>query len=248
MELNWSTFLLEIINFLVLVWILKRFLYKPVLDVIARRRAGIEQSLADANALHEDAENLKQQYEERLSHWERERQSAREALARELETERTTKLAELQTTLEQEREKTRVAEARHQADVQLKMEETALLQGARFAARLLEYGAGPETEGRLVELVIDELEQLPADRITTLRNGSGTTPAAITIVSAFPLPDEQRKRLMQALAMLAGPDIPQHFEQNRELLAGLHITIGAWILGMNIRDELSGFTALAHDE
>ena len=248
MELNWSTFLLEIINFLVLVWILKRFLYKPVLDIIARRRAGIEKSLADAKTLHGDAENLKQQYEERLSHWERERQTAREALARELETERTAKLEELQITLKQEREKTRVAEARHQADVQHKMEETALLQGARFAARLLEYGVGPETEGRLVELAIDELKQLPAERITTLRNGYGTTPAAITIVSAFPLPDEQRERLKQALEMIAGPDIPQCFEQNPDLLAGIHITIGAWILGVNIRDELSGFAALAHDE
>jgi len=42
MELNWSTFLLEIINFLILVWILKHFFYKPILDVIAHRRADIE--------------------------------------------------------------------------------------------------------------------------------------------------------------------------------------------------------------
>ena len=54
MELNWSTFVLEILNFLVLVWILKRFLYKPVLAVIARRREGIEKSLAEARSLHED--------------------------------------------------------------------------------------------------------------------------------------------------------------------------------------------------
>ena len=38
MELSGSTFVLEIINFLILVWILKRFLYKPVLGVIAKRR------------------------------------------------------------------------------------------------------------------------------------------------------------------------------------------------------------------
>ncbi len=39
MELNWSTLLLEIVNFLVLVWILKRFLYRPVLQVIEERRS-----------------------------------------------------------------------------------------------------------------------------------------------------------------------------------------------------------------
>ncbi len=248
MELNWSTFLLEIINFLVLVWILKHFLYKPVLDIIARRRTEIEKRLADANTLNENAEHLKQQYEERLSHWERERQIAREDMAQKLEAERTAKLAELQITLEQERKKARVAEARHQVDVQHKMEETALLQGASFAARLLEHGAGPETERRLVELVIEELKQLPAERITTLRNGYGTSPTAITIASAFPLPGEQREQLKQAVAIISSPNIPQRFEQNPDLVAGIHITIGAWILGMNIRDELIGFTALAHNE
>ena len=50
MELTWSTFILEIINFLILVWILKRFLYKPVMDAIAKRRASIEQSMQDAAA------------------------------------------------------------------------------------------------------------------------------------------------------------------------------------------------------
>ena len=59
MELNWSTFLLEIINFLVLVWILKRFLYQPVLDVIARRRKAIEAQLAEALRLQDEAESLK---------------------------------------------------------------------------------------------------------------------------------------------------------------------------------------------
>jgi len=77
MDLSWSTFVLEIINFLVLVWILKRFLYKPVLDVIARRRAGIEKSMADAEALHADAEKLQEQYEDRLAVWDQERLQAR---------------------------------------------------------------------------------------------------------------------------------------------------------------------------
>ena len=37
MELDWSTFALEIINFLALLWILKRFLYRPILAVVAER-------------------------------------------------------------------------------------------------------------------------------------------------------------------------------------------------------------------
>ena len=40
MELDWTTFVLEVINFLVLVWILRRYLYRPVLNTLAARKAG----------------------------------------------------------------------------------------------------------------------------------------------------------------------------------------------------------------
>jgi len=248
LELSWSTFVLEIINFLVLVWILKRFLYKPVLDVIARRRAGIEKSLADAEALHTEAERLQEQYEGRLADWDQERQQVHEELAQEIEAERARKLVKLQTALEQEREKARVAEARRQADDRRKMEETSLMHGARFATHLLEQASGPDTEARLVELMITELTQLPTKHIAALRNSYGKTPEAVVVVSSFPLPDDHRQRLEQALATVTSPNIPVRFEQNSELLAGMRITIGAWVLGANLRDELKGFMELAHGE
>ena len=123
MELNWSTFILEIINFLVLVWILKRFLYKPVLEIIARRQASIDKTLADAKQLHDDAESLQQQYEGRLADWDQERKQAREKLAEELHADRARKLEELKAALEQERERAAVAEQRRLSDAQLEMED-----------------------------------------------------------------------------------------------------------------------------
>jgi len=246
LELNWSTVLLEILNFLVLVWILKRFLYQPVLDVIARRRAGVEKTLADAETRHAEAARLQEQYEGRLAEWDKERQQARDRLARELDAERARKLAELQTTLEQQREKARVAEQRRQADALRKLEETALQHASRFTTQLLQQASGPELEARLVDLAIAGLAALPAARITELRNSYGRPPEAIRVASAFPLADDQRQRLGQALAGVVDPDIQQHFEQDRTLLAGVRISIGAWVLGINLADELKGFMELSH--
>lgn len=246
MELSWSTFVLEILNFLVLVWILKRFLYKPVLEVIARRRAGIEKTRTDAETLHADAEKLREQYEGRLADWNRERQQARDALTRELEAERASKIVALRNELTQEREKSRVAAASRQADALRKVEETALVQAAKFATRLLEAAAGAETQARLVELVITGLSQLPDERIAALRNSYGQTPDVIKVVSAFPLAGDQRQRLEETLVAVTALNIPLQFEQDSDLLAGVRITIGAWILGANIRDELRGFTELVH--
>jgi len=247
-ELSWSTFILEIINFLVLVWILKRFLYKPVLDVIARRRAGIEKTLTEAKDLHQKAESLQQQYEGRLANWQQEREQMRESLAREIETERSARMSELQASLKQEREKSRVTEERRQADSMQKMEATALMQGATFASRLLELASGPDTEARLVDLAVAELAKLSGERIAALRNNFGRAPQGIVVASAFPLSDQQRQQLEQALAKVAGTEMPLNFEQDRNLLAGVRINVGAWVLGANLQDELKGFADLAQPE
>jgi F-type H+-transporting ATPase subunit b len=148
-EVNWSTFVLEFINFLVLVWLLKRFLYKPVLEIIEQRRAAIEATLAEAETRHSDAEKLQAHYETRVADWEQERQQSREALVRELEIEREHQLADLKTELALEREKSHAADARRQADSQRQMESTALEHGARFASRLLSLATGPELHTRL---------------------------------------------------------------------------------------------------
>jgi F-type H+-transporting ATPase subunit b len=247
LELNWSTFVLEILNFLVLVWILKRFFYQPVLNVIARRRAGIEKTLADAKTLHDDAEDLQARYRDRLADWEKERQQARERLEREIEEKRIQSLAELQSELEQQREKARVADARRQADATRKAEQAALNQAARFASRLLGQTAGPELEAKLLEMVIDELPQISAEQIGTLRNSWEQTSEPISVASAFPLSDAQRQRLQEALRAATGKDLPLHCEQDAELLAGVRITLGAWILSANLQDELRSFAELEHN-
>jgi len=248
MELNWSTFILEMINFLVLVWILKRFLYKPVLDVIARRQSGIDKALSDSEALHQKAEQLQRQYEGRIAEWENERRQARESLAGELDAERTRRMSEIQASLEQERERSRVADARRQANEARMLEEKAMSQAAGFASRLLGMAAGPELHKRLVDLLAEELEALSAGRLESVRSHYAKTPEAIVVTSPFPLSDDQRRRLEKVLKKTTGSEVPVRYETGEELLAGLRVVIGAWVLGANIQDELKGFADLSADE
>lgn len=249
MELSWTTFILEIINFLVLMWLLKRFFYKPVLDVIARRRAEINSRIDSANARQDEAEHLKQQYESRLASWEQERQQAREALARDIDAERTRLLADVQRSVAEAQEKARVGEAQRQADARQAMEETALELGARFASRLLEQVAGPELEARLIDLLISELSAAPAEQraamqaLAAARQGS-----PVSVSSAYPLATEQRQRLEDVLRALTSTDVAITYTQAPALLAGCQIVIDAWELGANLRDELRGFTELATDD
>ncbi len=251
MELSWSTFLLEIVNFVVLVWILKRFLYRPVLAVIARRRAGIDRELADAAALKTEAEALRTRYEGRVEEWNAERQKAREALNQELDAERAKRLEALRGALERERTQAAAAEARRQADTAERVERTALEQAARFAARLLEHAAGPETERRLAELALEQLAALPAAQAAEIADGLAAARApeapTLAVASAYPLDQTLRDRLATALAALLGRAPHCEFVEDPSLVAGLRVTVGPWVLGLNVRDELAGFARFAHE-
>ena len=122
MEFNVSTFILEIINFLILIWILQRLFYKPLLEVIAKRKQFIDQSLADAKAMQQQAEEQRSFYENRQKLWEQEKQAALAALHQQIDAERRTQMARLDTDLEQERQKINVTLQRQQQELQRQAE------------------------------------------------------------------------------------------------------------------------------
>ncbi|SEG07408.1 F0F1 ATP synthase subunit delta [Marinobacterium lutimaris] len=247
MELSWSTLLLEIINFALLMWLLLHFFYKPLLAVIARRQARIEQQLQQAETLQAEAQALKSRYENRLSHWEQERQSAREALTTELAGQRCRLEAELKHSLEQQREKAQVIAQRHETELQARIERQAMLQAAQFATRLLTESAGPELQDRLIQLLLDSLPALEAEQLNELRTEVQDNGACIEINSAFPLSEDQQTALHQALETLLEKPAPLKLNLDPALIAGVRIGIGPWVLQTNVLDELRGFVELYHD-
>lgn len=246
MELNLTTFVLELINFLVLVWILKRFLYRPVLDIISRRQESIKQRMAEAQQVHAEADQLKEQYTNRVSDWEKERQAARERLYTELDDERAKRMKELDVKLKEEQDKAHAAAARRLEDATQKIEQTALDQAAAFSARLLSELAGPELESRLLDLVIDDFKTMPEEKRDPLRTGWKQTREPIAVSSVWALPDDARQRLQQVLHEAVDPDAEIDYKQDPELIAGLRIAIGAWVMGANLRDELHAFAEQGH--
>ncbi|WP_295797536.1 F0F1 ATP synthase subunit delta [uncultured Microbulbifer sp.] len=247
MELNWTTFLLEIINFLVLVWLLKRFFYKPLQAAIARRQAAIDQRIEKARKMEEDAQQLQQQYEKDLAALERERELAREQLQREISDERKKQEQELAASLQKKREQAAVVEQRQARELQRQQQQTALEQGSRFASRLLQEGAGPELQTRLQALLLDSLREIPAEQLARWQDRLGADGDTVEVVSAFPLEADSRGQITQALQRALQRDVHCHFAEDSGLIAGLRINMGPWVLGTNVRDELDGFARLERE-
>lgn len=241
MEFDWTTFSLEIVNFLVLVWILKRFLYRPVLDVLAKRRAGIEKSLADAKRIEADATALKAQNERRLAQWEEEKEAAQARLVEEIAAERARLMAGLEASLDEEREKRKALNARREKEWQQSVEEQAIRQAGAFAAALLSRLASGGLQERLFEMVLEDLKGLAGSEREAVAAAAKTNGKA-QIQSAFPLDGAQRQTLEGLLGEIAGTPVAAEYGENSDLVAGIRVSIGPWVLHGNLRDELKFFT------
>ena len=243
MQFDWTTFILEILNFLVLVWILKRFLYGPVLAMLDARQQRIKDESARAELLRNQAEDLRQQYEQRLADWNQQQETSRRQLEEELAKQRSDSLESLKQTLADEEAKLR---ARNQSVIASR-EATLIREAASAAyaqtASMLQRLASPDLTGNIVKVLIEDLQTLPDSEQVALCKAavSLTTESPIEVLSAHDLTESEQAQLSQAVSTATGQTLPLVFKQDETLIAGVRVTLGECLLHANLADELAFF-------
>jgi len=240
MELDWTTFALEIINFLALIWILKRFLYCPVLATLGQRRADIEATLNEARVTEGKALALQGQFERRLADWEREKAAARSQFDAQMAAEHARQMEALDRDLAAERQRSAARDAHRQETQQRELASQSGALARQFASALLARLAGPEIEGRLVAIFVEELSALPEERLEPLRAGPNGHGQGV-LSSAHPLSEEQRRQISGAVDARLGKLVHLDFVEDSELLAGVRLSLGAWQLDLSLAGELGVF-------
>lgn len=243
MQLDWTTFILEILNFLVLVWILQRFLYRPVLALLDARQQRINQQTERAAQLHAEAEALQSQYQARLADWQQQQDAARRALEEELAQLRSSELDALRKTLADEEAKFRVRNQAATATREAALIREAAAKAYAQTAAMLQRMAGPDLTGRIVEIFLEDLRQLPEAELAALHKAAAALiqASAVTIASAHPLTDADQSRLGQALSAAAGRELACNFSTDPALIAGVRAVVGECQLHANLADELAFF-------
>ena len=88
MLIDWFTVLAQVINFLILVWLLKRFLYRPILDAIDAREKRIAQELADADTKKAEALKEREEFQHKNEEFEQQRAALLNKATEEAKAER----------------------------------------------------------------------------------------------------------------------------------------------------------------
>ena len=73
MLIDWFTVVAQTLNFLILVWLMKRYLHKPILRAIDEREKRIVSELADADAKKSEAQKERDQFQQKNEEFDRQR-------------------------------------------------------------------------------------------------------------------------------------------------------------------------------
>ena len=103
MGFDFVTFVAQIVNLFVLVWLLKRFLYRPILEVIEKRQQEIRDKVQLADTMKKQIEKEQKKWEEEKKSYENEHQKELNQITQELEEKRKEGLAEIKSSLQRQR-------------------------------------------------------------------------------------------------------------------------------------------------
>ena len=148
-EINRSL-IIQLVNFLLLLLVLSRFLYRPLLGTLQGRSAAIKQQLAEAQAAREEAQRQLAEFEGRLRAAQADAQAVRERAVREAAElrERLTAEARQEATRLVEAAKAEIAHATRQARTELRAEIGTL--ATEVAEHLIRKSLRDEDHQRLV--------------------------------------------------------------------------------------------------
>ncbi|MCG3268547.1 F0F1 ATP synthase subunit B [Yoonia sp. I 8.24] len=241
MSIDWMTVGAQIANFLVLVWLLKRFLYRPILDGIDAREAEITQRMTEAVDAKDGAEAITEEYHEKLQKLHVSQAEMSETIRKSAEDQRDTLLAEARNQMESERAgwQAHMDDEAHKYTARLQLAGAdALLSLTRKALNDL---ADETLEDRIARNLARQLKPMAAD----LNAAAGDGALAI-VVSHSALAQSVQDDLVAELEIMF-PQVAVTFEVDEAQSPGIMLRIGGAQLAWTVDSYIDGLAASVDD-
>ena len=220
MRIDWWTLGLQAINALVLVWLLGRFLFRPIARILAERQAAADRIVAEAEAAKEAADAARAQAEAEAEELAASRNAMIKAATEDAEKQKATMLEAARADADRLRSEARAEIAKAQKAAEDATDARAAQLAVDLAAKLLERLPDSARIAGFVDGLAEGVTALPED----LRKGLGVNGAPIAIAAARPLTDAERTLLRDALGKALGRDVAIDVTVAPDLIAGLELS------------------------
>jgi len=238
MLIDWFTVAAQAINFLILIWLLKRFLYKPVLGAIESREKRIADGLAAVAAKTDEAQAELAEYKRKKEEIEQHRQALMQEAADAAAAEHHNLMDQARSDCDAFRAKLQDTLRADQDVLRAEIASRAQSEVFAIARKALADLGTANLEERIAEVFTQRLRDLDGRQREELAGAINKSKRAV-VRSAFELAPAARAAVEQALKDTTGASAGLLFEVAPELLGGVELTTDGHKLAWNIEDYLT---------
>ncbi len=240
MDINWFTVIAQIINFLLLVWLLKRFLYKPILDAVNQREQKITDQLKDAEAKKAVAEQEKADFSKKNEAFDLQKKALMEKAVADSNAERLKLLETAKAEADALRSKLEQASKERLAQENLENAQNIQKKLFAIARKTLTDIASVSLEAQAVDTFIGHLNDLKDAQRKQFAEAftSKSDPSVVLVQSAFELPVKQQDKIKEAVDTLLKAKTKLQFKIAPELINGIELSTNGYKLAWSFSEYL----------
>jgi F-type H+-transporting ATPase subunit b len=234
MQIDWLTVIAQIVNFLILVWLLKRFLYQPVINAMDQREQRIAEHLQKAEQREQAAGDTMQDYQHKIEALERDRDALIEQAKEAAEGERRELLDVARSEVAEKRTHWQRQVAQEKQDFLRSLKNQAAESIQTIARHALADLADAELEEQVIHSFIQRLKSLDKES----RHAIAVAAQPVRITTSFELDLSVGDQLTHAVHEHIGEDIEIVYNESPDLLCGIELTGSGHRLSWALADYL----------
>jgi F-type H+-transporting ATPase subunit b len=245
MHFDWWTLALQTVNVLILIWILARFFFRPIADIIAKRQEETNKLFADAEAARQQAAAARSEAEKARAEVAAERDRLLADAQKSAQAEKAKLLQQASQDVGKLRRESEAAIARDRAAAEQQIIGHASTLSIDIARRLLERLPLNLALEAFLAALCSEIKNLTPEARSEFA-AAATTGRPIEVVTQAPLSDQDANHIRDTLKQAFGEELPLAFRSDPKLLAGIElqghnvILRNSWRADLDkIREELS---------
>jgi F-type H+-transporting ATPase subunit b len=239
-NINWSTLILQIVNFIVMALILYRFFFKPVVKVLDERSKKVTSALDEAEQRERQAAEMHDEYEQKLAEAQEQVVFMQQHAQEELQQTKQRVLGEARQDIQELRVKAEreLEEARQQAIAQHKRELGRLAM--TMSEQLMRQAGGDAFQKASLEEFLRRLERLPPEQYRQAAQAGDTETVRVQFVSAIDPELDIKARIENKVHEMLDKPIEAQFKVDPALIAGLTLRLGDVIVDGSLAGKLQG--------
>jgi F-type H+-transporting ATPase subunit b len=236
---DWFTIVAQALNFLILVWLMKRFLYKPVLRAIDEREKRIATELANADAKKAEAQKEHDEFQHKNEGFDQQRAALLTKATGEAQAERQRLLDEARKAAADLSSKRQAALRTEEQDLHQAIRRRTQQEVFAIARKALTDLATTSLEERLGDVFTRRLREMNGKAKEGLAEALKTAADPAVVRSTFDLPADQRAVIQNALNEAFSAEVRVHFETAPDLIGGIEFTTNGQKVAWSIADYLA---------